>query len=29
LRFAAGFAAGFFFAGIGIDMPGMFIPCIE
>ena len=25
----AAFAAGFFLAGIGIVMPGMFIPCID
>jgi hypothetical protein len=29
LPFTAGLAAGFFFAGIGIVMPGMFIPCID
>jgi hypothetical protein len=27
--FAAGLAAGFFLAGIGIVMPGMFMPCID
>jgi hypothetical protein len=29
LPLATGFAAGFFLAGIGIVMPGMFIPCID
>jgi hypothetical protein len=29
LPFVAAFAAGFFLAGIGIVMPGMFIPCID
>jgi hypothetical protein len=27
--FAAGLFAGFFLAGIGIVMPGMFMPCID